>query len=227
MGLHLAWHNLMLRKVRTVISILAVAVGIMTLLVVRGMAVGTVGEVVGRMQSIKADLLVFEGSPAAMMVNRGMDLGYADLIRQVPGVTRVVPVLHETITMMNQEQKVYAVPMGDFDLFGSGNEILAGRMFENNPERNEIVIDSKLAAGGYGVGQVVEEGPRKFHIVGVIQQGVAGRVFMSYETARRVWFSDRNLASMLVVKVDDPQRVDEVQSAIRGMKLEADRKSVV
>lgn len=225
MGIYLAWQNLKLRKARTVISILAVAVGIMTFLVVRGMAIGTVGEVVDRMQSIEADLLVYESRGSIMMMNHGMSLEYARLIDDLPHVSRVVPVLHGSVNMLNQDQKVYAVPLEDFDLFGSREKIRQGRMFADHPERNEILIDSKLADdGGYRVGQELRDGPRTFHIVGVIEQGVAGRVFMSYDTARRVWFSNRDLASMMVVKVDEPQEINRVQASIREMGLEALRK---
>ncbi len=222
MDFYLAWQNLKLRKARTVISVLAVAVGIMTLLVVRGMAVGTVGEVAHRMQTIEGDLLVYESRASIMMMNHGMDLKYADLIGEIPSVSRVVPVLHTSVSMLKQDQKVFAVYLDDFKLFSGQKKIIEGRMFSNNPDENEILIDSKLSRdGGYRVGQEVKDGPRLLKIVGIIEQGVAGRVFMSYETARRLWFNDRDIASMMVVKVEDPEQIGAVQEGIREIGLEA------
>ena len=67
---YLALKNLRLRKARTVISILAVAVGIMTLLVLRGLTEGTIGEVAQRMNSVRADLLVWDKSHNTFMHDR-------------------------------------------------------------------------------------------------------------------------------------------------------------
>ncbi len=104
----LALKNLRLRKLRTAISMLAVGVGIMTLVVVRGLTEGTIGEVADRMSSIQADLLVWDQSQNAMMHSQTMSAKYADRIREIDGVKHVVPVLKDLVQLGGQPQTIFA-----------------------------------------------------------------------------------------------------------------------
>ena len=72
--MNLIFANLFHRKGRTVISVLAVGVGIMTLLVLVGMTQGTIREVAERMQNVDADMMVH-----ARFWNPVTDIGTAPL----------------------------------------------------------------------------------------------------------------------------------------------------
>lgn len=218
--IRLALKNLRLRKLRTVISILAVGVGIMTLVVLRGLTEGTIREVADRMKSVKADLLVWDKSHNTFMHNQTMSAKYAEVIRQVAGVSRVVPILNDSITLAGQPQTIYAVPVGDFDLFGGPESLLEGRIFATG--KNELVIDQVLAGaheGGLKVGDTVTYRDLTFTIVGIAREGVVGRVFMSYETASAVLYEGQPRANMLLVKVVDPSDAERAAQAIRDKGL--------
>ena len=218
----LALANLRLRKARTIISVLAVAVGIMTLLVLRGLTEGTIGEVADRMQSVQADLLVWDKSHNTFMHNYTMSEGWQPLVAQIPGVTRVVPVLNDSISLAGQAQTIYAISPQDFDIFGGERALVAGRLF--GADSMEIVIDEVLAREAQlAVDDTVEhrvEG-EPFKVAGIVREGVVGRVFMPYDTAARMWQEGKRRASMLMLKVGDPADSDGVARAIKELGLVA------
>jgi putative ABC transport system permease protein len=216
----LALKNLRLRKLRTAISILAVGVGIMTMVVLRGLTEGSIGEVASRMSSIQADLLVWDRSHHTMMHNQTMSAKYADKVGEIDGVARVVPVLNDSVRLGGQPQTIYSVPVDDFDIFGGQESLVAGKVFA--PGAKEMVIDEVLAAahkGGLTVGQTITYRDEPFKIVGIAKEGVVGRVFMSYETATAMLHNGKRRANMLVVKVARPGQVEAVSQAIRKMGL--------
>lgn len=217
--IHLALRNLRLRKLRTGLSILAVGVGIMTLVVLRGMAEGTIGEVADRMKSIKADLLVYNQSPSTVMLQGStMSAKYADVIRrEIPGASRVVPVLTDSIELAGQRQTVYAVPVEDFDLFIGPEDLVAGNPL--SAQGHEVIVDEVLARhhpGGLAVGDTVTYRDTELTVAGIAREGVVGRVFMSYNTVTEALYSgESKKANLLVVKVDDPAQASRVARQIR------------
>ena len=108
----LALKNLRLRKLRTALSILAVGVGIMTLMVVRGMTEGTIGEAANRMSSIEADLLVWDKSQNAMMHSQTMSAAYVGKIAEIEGVAHVVPVLKDLVHLGGVAKGLTKVALG-------------------------------------------------------------------------------------------------------------------
>lgn len=213
----LALKNLRLRKLRTALSILAVGVGIMTLVVVRGMVEGTIGEVANRMSSIRADLLVWDQSQNAMMHSQTMSAKYADRVQQIDGVKDVVPVLKDLVQLGGQPQTIFAVKASDFHIFGGQESLIAGRPVKDGAR--ELVVDEVLASihkGGLKVGQKVEYCDEKFTIVGIAREGVVGRVFASYDTLTELRHNGKPRASMLVVTVTEPGRAEDVAQAIRS-----------
>ncbi len=216
--IYLAIKNLQLRKLRTAISIFAVAVGIMTLLVLRGLLQGSIGEVADRMHSVKGDLLVFDKGNSTWF-KHSMSPGYARKVATLADVERVIPVINsETVSLAGLPQTIYAVPAGDFDMFGGAASLVEGRLFA--PDAMEIVVDSMLArVGPLKVGDKVEHREESYTIVGIVKEGVVGRVFLPYRTAVRLWHNGEERATMLVVKVSRPGAVGAVTKAIEDLGL--------
>lgn len=215
---NLAIANLKLRKARTTISVLAVAVGIMTLLVLRGLTEGSIAEVADRMGSVRADLLAWDKSHNTFIHDRTMSAVYAKRVRDIPGVAAVVPVLNTSVSMAGQTQTVYAVPADQFDTFGSTERLVAGRLF--HPGSKEFVIDSRLArVGGYEIGDTVTHRGHDFVVAGIIREGVVGRVFMSHRTAIDMWHSGEPRASMLMVRARTPGDAEAIRNAIEELGL--------
>ena len=65
--LALAWANLTHHMLRSVLSALAVGIGIMLMLVSKGLATGSIAEVDQRMQSVEAELIILPSQDNAIM----------------------------------------------------------------------------------------------------------------------------------------------------------------
>src|ERR1051325_8348822 len=94
---NLAAANVMHRKTRTAVSVLAVAMEVAMVMVLVGMAKGTLGDIAERLQNVGADVL-FQPPDASLILvatSAVMPLKYMDIMKaEVPGVKEVSPVLN-------------------------------------------------------------------------------------------------------------------------------------
>src|SRR5438046_6285597 len=104
---NLAAANVMHRKTRTAVSVLAVAVEVAMVMLLVGMANGTLGDIAERLQNVGADVL-FQPPDASLILGATsavMPMQYVDLIKQVDGVTEVTPVLNWLVAKIKRESR--------------------------------------------------------------------------------------------------------------------------
>ncbi|MFO0974522.1 MAG: FtsX-like permease family protein [Phycisphaerae bacterium] len=146
-----------------------------------------------------------------------------------PIVAAAIPVLFDTIRMGGQQQRLFGIDARDLAAFMGPRKALDGRLFEPRSRfvtaidglRNErgyydatrvsdvlldsaceLVIDQRLAAvGGYRVGHEETILGRKFRIVGIVESGVAGRVFCPIQVLQHIKNSGLPWASMFFVRL--------------------------
>lgn len=93
---NLAAANVMHRKTRTLVSVLAVAMEVAMVMVLVGLASGTLGEIADRLQNVGADVL-FQPPDASLLLGATaavMPVKYIDIMKTVPGVVEATPVLN-------------------------------------------------------------------------------------------------------------------------------------
>jgi putative ABC transport system permease protein len=244
--LRLAWANLIHRKVRTALSVLAVAIAITLLLVLVGLSHGTLNDVSNRMQSVEAEIIVRD---------RNFDLGtlsggklwekeiprFQDLkIDDRPAIWRIMPVFLGRLKLAGQSQNVFGVRPEDFQFFAGSRKIVVGRIFtdvespdvildqniapppssdnktnadENNLPVMSIIIDQKLAAAAdMKVGDTTHYGDLPARIVGIVETGVAGRVFAPINMLRAANGIAAPTAHMFFVKAHPDFNTDQLQT---------------
>ncbi|MEW6250237.1 MAG: FtsX-like permease family protein [Planctomycetota bacterium] len=229
----LAWANLMHHKLRTVLSALAVGIGIMLLLVSRGLANGSIAEVDGRMQSVAAELVVLPPGENFVFQNFAPFRGsHERLLRELadqsgPLASDVIPIYFEQVLLGGQTQRVFGIDPAQSEAFLGGRRMVAGKMFARAPlfaqrvaesapppaadesaydaylaDGLEVVIDDRLQrVGGYKLGQDMPLLGRSFRLVGVVEAGVAGRVFMPIHVLRELEALGRPHATMYFVRL--------------------------
>lgn len=230
----LAWANLTHHKLRTLLSALAVGIGIMLMLVSKGLAGGSLAEVSQRMQSVDAELVVLPAQDNIIFTGgapfRGLHERY--LARQAdehgPLAAAVIPVVFGQVKMGGQQQRLFGVDPAQMTLFLGPRRLLAGKLFDRAPEFAgrvaggaapaadmdeaayhayladglELVIDERLQrVGGYKLGDTVQIFGPVFRIVGVVETGVAGRVFAPLQTLREIALTGEPNASMYFIKL--------------------------
>jgi len=253
----LAWANLTHHRGRTAISVLAVSLGIALLLVSKGLARGSIREVADRMESVDAELIVlpaqenviftggavFPGAFERLLARTGDDRG--------PIATNVIPVFWGQVRMAGQQQRIFGIDPGQFTLFLGPRRLLAGKAFdravlfaerdrtreeehpsaEESPDLSdglELIIDDRLArAGGYRLGDDVRVMGQLFRITGIVEDGVAGRVFAPIQTLREMLNGGEPWSSMYFVRLrddKDPTAAAEQFAAALGPDAQIRRK---
>jgi len=242
--------NVLHRKLRSALCVLAVGIGIAMLVVMLGLSHGTLNEVAERMESVPAELLVLPAGENAIYMGQGhFGPGYEDLIRRTtvdgrPVARRIIPSFWETAQLAGQKQRVFGIDRDDAAALFGEHRIVEGRLFDEGgafkqavarragpngaydtdampPEELapglEIVIDTRLQrVGGYKVGDEVPMLGRTFRIVGVVETGVAGRVFAPIQMLRHISTSGLRKSTMFFVQLADPDASERAAAALEA-----------
>ncbi len=222
MLLKLAWSSVWHRKTRAVLSILAVAIGIAMMVTMLALAHGTLGEVADRMTSVDADLLVLPSQTTLVAGGADFKDKHGQVIEKVtwqgqPVARQVISVLWQPIRMADKEQRMFGIDPADMPAFLGPRRLLAGQLPQ---EGFELLIDQRLAvAGGYKVGETVAALGRDWRVVGVVEPGVAARVFCPIQTLRQIRFDGEPRVTAFYVKLrpgvgKDPIERDRIAGVI-------------
>jgi putative ABC transport system permease protein len=210
-----ALSNITYRKGRSVISVLAVGIGVMMLLVLIGMTQGSLHEVADRMQNVDADMMVYARSwnPILDVGTAPLDGRYEAKLLDVDGVVDVTAIVVGRIILNNQGHNFFGIDPEDFDKVGNYRKIIEGRDLEQG---YELLMDKRLAdAGGYSVGQKIERFGKEFTIVGICETGVPVRVFIPIETVRSE-FARPGAVSYFFVKCEQPEEIGPIAGLIES-----------
>lgn len=165
-----------------------------------------------------------------------------------PVVGRTIGVMLDTLHLGGQQQRLFAVDRDDMPAFLAGRRVVQGRLFDEGRAfgrrvdalRNdqgyydpasiseeellpacELVIDTRLArVGGYTVGEWVTFLGRPFRIVGIVESGVAGRVFCPLPVLQHIKNGGAPWVSLFFVKVRPPPPGSAWAAATRGAEYE-------
>ena len=205
--------NLVHRPIRSIISIIAVAVEVTLILMIVGLALGILDDNRSRQVGIGADLTVrppnssnlgaFGGAPVPARI--------ADILRKQPHVVAVSPVVMQVISTTNIEV-IYGVDLESFQAVGGPLRYLKGGPFK---EADDMIVDDLFAASKkVHVGDTVNVLNHDFHICGIVPHGRGARRFIPISTMQDL-IGAQNKASMFYVKLDNPINADAVVAQLK------------
>src|SRR5262249_49301174 len=206
--------NICQRPTRTAISMACVSLGVILVLLNKGLIEGVLNDRIRREQGIGAEIEFgrTQSGPLSPSSIMPLDVSYRDHLQRIPGVKIVSPVGRHVQT--GSSGFGFEVVEGvEFDSYSviSGISIVEGRVFQSN---DEVIIDRfKAEHGKLGVGSEIEVFGRKLKIAGIFSPEVGSRIKISL-AALQDSQSAPNKCTSLMVKVDDPARQEEVQKRI-------------
>ena len=187
--------------------------------------------------------VIFQGGAIFSDAYRGI-IEQAELDGQ-PLARKAIPVFLDTVRLGGQQQRMFGIDPTDMPAFLGTRRIRAGRLFDGgtafkrhtetlrgkskryDPEAVdqavlrdacELVIDSRLArVGPYRVGDTTTIYGHEFTIVGIVDAGVAGRVFAPIHTMRHILNGGVPWSSMFFVKLHDPARAETAADQLASM----------
>ena len=214
---NLAAANVMHRKTRTAVSVFAVAMEVAMVMILVGMANGTLGDIANRLQNVGADVL-FQPPDASLILGATsavMPVKFVDLIKQVPGVREVAPVLNWHVSEIRGESRavnLWAVDYPSFTQLSGGLDILDGRPLS---EANDLVMDRVLAnATGVKVGEFLPMLNRQFRVAGICRAGAGGRLYARLQDIQEA-IGTPDKASFFLVKGASALEADHLAEALQ------------
>jgi putative ABC transport system permease protein len=207
--------NLVHRPIRSLISIIAIAVEVTLILVIVGLSMGILNDAKSRQAGIGADLMVKPPGSSVIgnLSSAPVSIKVADVIKRVAHVQAVAPV----ITQFNTSGAVeilYGIDIESFQSVGSPFTFLEGGPFTGP---NDIIVDEFVASSkNLHPGDKMEVLNHEFTISGVVANGKGARKFMPIKTVQELLGAE-NKASIFYVKLDDPNQVEEVIKQIKAI----------
>ena len=200
--------NLFYRKTRTVTTMIGVALGVVLVVLTVGIAHGFLHDQGRRNAAVTAEIMMGPpGSTFGLSLNPtlSLPLDLAGQIQSIDGVRDVVPV--------GQYLSGHVIDGIEFESFKKVSEI---KVVEGRPPQSgdETIIDRiQQKRNKLKVGDQMEIFDRPFRIVGIFEPESLARIKVPLATMQQ--FLNRPLCSMLLVKLTDPAKQEEVAARIK------------
>jgi putative ABC transport system permease protein len=204
--------NLVHRPLRSVISIVAIAVEVSLILLIVGLSIGILNDSAGRTLGVGADLMI---TPPGSSVLAGLSgapapIGIVDKVAALPHVKAVSPVVAQLNTAGTLEV-IYGIDLQSFESMGGPFRYLSGGPFQGP---DDVLVDDYFAdLKKVRVGDHIEIFNQEFRVAGIVLHGKGARKFIPIATLQELT-SSKNKASIFYVKLDDPGNAATVEQAI-------------
>ncbi len=208
--------NIFNRKTRTIVGILAVALGVALVVVVVGLAHGLLDETADRIRNVGADIIFQapDSSPFLVLNSGVLSTRLGEKLTEVQGVTAAAPVLTNRVMKLKGQNKlvmIFGVDQASYNQVGSGIKIVEGRGLDGP---SDLVVDTVLAdADGILLGDKIKMMNREFEVVGICKAGAGVRLFTTI-TAMQTATAQPGKASFFFVKVADEASVSDVAAEL-------------
>jgi len=211
--------NLVHRPLRSLISIVAIAVEVSLILLIVGLSVGILNDSAERQLGVGADLIVTPPTAGLLVGLNGapMPVKIADKIAALPHVRAVAPVVAQLNTG-GAVEVIYGIDLHSFEEMGGPFHYLAGGPFQGP---DDVLVDDFFADLKHvHVGDRIQMLNNEFRIAGIVEHGKGARKFLPIATLQGL-IGAPGKASIFYVKVDDPSNAAAVEQeilAIPGMQ---------
>jgi putative ABC transport system permease protein len=212
----LIFANLLHRPIRSIISVLAVAIEVVMILSIVGIFMGILNDTKQRNNGIGADLMMRPSNSSVFLGMSGapMPANYVDVLRKMPHVAVVSPVIQK----FNATPKIeilYGIEYASFDAL-KPFVFLSGGPFQGP---NDAIIDeiAANADGGHHVGEQISIMDHSFRIAGIVEHGKGGRKLLPIETMGAMMGAEGK-ASLFYIKCDDPANQNAVIQEIHATR---------
>ncbi len=207
--------NILHRPIRTLVSILAVAIEVGMVMLVVGMTHGMLHETAKRVQGVGADIMVQPPGASFFfgLTEAPMPVQIGERLAQIPHVMAVAPVLFLFNTHGGIDL-IYGIDLPSFNRVSGGFVYLKGGPFANP---YDILVDDWYArANDVKVGQSLNLLNHNFHVTGIVEHGKGARLFIPLSTAQDLTGA-HDKASIFYVKCTEPGYTHAVMNSIREL----------
>ena len=196
--------NIHHRPVRTLLSVLAIAVEVTMILTLVGVSYGTLDESARRARGVGADILVRPKGSSILRLEYSMPASFVPFLVKQPHVTDAMGTVVHPLSGL---ETVAGLDLDQFTRLGGGFHYVHGGPFRAD---DEIIVDEYYAREKkLHVGSVVNLLNHDWRVTGIFESGKLTRICVKLEVLRDlIGMGDK--FSQIYLKVDDPGRAQEV-----------------
>jgi putative ABC transport system permease protein len=206
--------NLVHRPIRSLISIIAIALEVALILLIVGLCYGILNDTKNRTAGIGADVIVQPPGSSFLAGISGapVPIKVADILRRLPHVKVVSPVIWQ-ISTAGALEVIDGIDLASFEALGGPFQYVHGGPFKGP---DDILIDNYVARQkNVKVGDTMELLNHKFHVAGIVENGRGARKFLPLDTMQDL-IGAKDKASVFYVKLDDPVNADQVVHEVKS-----------
>jgi putative ABC transport system permease protein len=205
--------NLVHRPVRSLISVVAVALEVTLILLIVGLSLGMLQDSRARTAGIGADVLVRPPGSSFISAFSGapMPIKVGEILARLPHVQSVAPVITQVASTGTLEI-IAGIDLPSYESMSAGFRYLAGGPFQGP---YDVLVDDLFAKSNHTrVGETIEILNNKFRISGIVERGKGARKFIPLATLQDL-VGAKDKASIFYLKLDDPANADVVVDEIK------------
>jgi len=207
--------NLAHRPMRSLISIVAIALEVTLILLIVGLSLGILNDSKARQAGIGADVIVMPPGSSFIVGLTGapMSIKVGNILEKLPHVTAVAPVITQVSTSGALEV-IAGIDLKSYESLSGPFHYLSGGSFQGP---DDALVDDLFAKGKHvKVGDTIEILNHNFRIAGVVAQGKGARKFLPIATLQDL-VGAKDKASIFYLKLDDPANADAVVNEIKSV----------
>ena len=205
--------NLVHRPIRSLISIVAIALEVTLILLIVGLCYGIMNDNKHRSAGIGFDVIVQPPGSSFFQAIGGapVSVKVADVLRGMPHVKVVSPVVWQIATGGGVEV-IDGIDIASFEALSGPFTYLKGGPFQG-PQ--DILVDDFIARQKHvKVGDAMEILSHQFRVCGIVENGKGARKFVPMATMQEL-IGAPGKASVFYLKLDDPAASDAVVEAVK------------
>ena len=205
--------NLVHRPLRSLISIVAIALEVTLILLIVGLCVGMLNDSKARQAGIGADVVVMPPGSAYIVGLTGapMPIKIRDVLAKLPHVVSVAPVV-TNVSAKGTIEVINGIDLRSYESLGGPFRYIHGGPYQGP---DDALIDDILARSKkIKVGDPIDILDHKFRVSGIVEPGRGARKFVEIGTMQDL-IGASGKASIFYLKVDDPANADAVVDEIK------------
>jgi len=207
--------NLVHRPVRSLISIVAIALEVTLILLIVGLFLGLLNDSRQRQAGIGADVIVMPPGSSFIVGLTGtpMSIKVGDILAKLPHVVTVAPVVTQVSTAGALEV-IAGIDLNSYQALSGPFRYVHGGPFQGPTDA--LVDDLFARVKHVKVGDTIEILNHNFRVAGIVEPGKGARKFLQINALQDL-IGAQGKATLFYLKLDSPENAEAVVNEIKAV----------
>jgi len=205
--------NLVHRPIRSLISIVAIALEVTLILLIVGLALGLLHDSRQRQAGIGADVVIMPPGSSFIVGLTGapMSIKVGGVLEKLPHVVTVAPVV-TTVATSGTVEVIAGIDLSTYEKLSGPFQYVSGGPFQGP---DDCLVDDLFARAKHvKVGDTIDILNQSFRVAGIVESGKGARKFLQIGVMQDL-IGAQGKASIFYLKLDDPANADAVVREIK------------